>query len=460
MTGCYLARVSGTATIHTEALGGATSDAAVSCQLVVVEGPDMGRAIDLTETHRTVGSDADCDLPLSDAHVSGQHLSIAADGRQFMVRDLGSRNGTLYRGSKLTEARVPAGATLKLGRTFVRVQPRPQALELPPSQSRRVGDLVAESLAMREVFAVLELASRSEVTMLLEGDTGVGKELAARCVHELSERRAGPFVAMDCGALPPTLLDSELFGHVRGAFTGASGERRGAFVRADGGTLYLDELDSIPPDGQARLLRALESRTIRPVGSDTERTVDIRIVASTRRDLRELVAEGAFRPDLYYRLSVVRVVIPPLRDRREDIAPIVAHLLRQRGWADPGPIEGPNLERLFVHDWPGNARELRNVVDRALALSPDARTFGALRLSVGVTPGATDGELAVRSDLPFSEAKQQVVDAFERRYLRDVWERCDGNVSAAARAAGVDRKHFRSLLVRHGILEGRDGSST
>lgn len=438
--------------MHTDGLS-RESGAAWACQLVVVEGPDVGRALDITDVVQTVGGDSACDLVLTDKHVSSQHISIVAKGPRFAVVDLGSHNGTLYEGSKLAEATVPPGATLKLGETFLRVIPRPERIEVPPSQARQMGELVAESLAMRELFAVLELAAASDVTVVLEGETGVGKELAARSIHAASSRRAGPFVAVDCGALPETLVESELLGHTKGAFTGASAARDGAFARADGGTLYLDELDSVPPDVQSRLLRVLEERTVRPVGGDEERSVDIRVVASSRRDLRQLVTEGAFRADLYYRLSVVSVTIPPLRERREDIAPLVRHLLLRRG-IDAGSLDGANFERLFVHDWPGNVRELRNVLDRGVALSPGATSFSALRLSVGV-PVQGVGEFAIRTDLPFSEAKQAVVDAFERRYLRDVFDRCDGNTSAAAREAGVDRKHFRSLLVRHGILPDR-----
>ncbi len=411
----------------------------------------MGRAIDLAAEPRVVGTDPGCELVLHDEHVSRRHATFRAEGGRWVVADLGSHNGTLYQGSRISEASVPAGATLKLGTTFVRVQPKPQHVDLPPSQARRFGELVAESLVMREVFAVLELAAQSTVTVLVEGETGVGKELVARSLHAMGPRRRGPFVAVDCGALPASLVESELFGHVRGAFTGAASARTGAFTRADGGTLYLDELDGVPLDVQARLLRAIEERRVRPVGSDAEHPVDLRLVASSRRDLRELVAEGAFRPDLYYRLSVVRIALPPLRERREDIAPVVGHLLRARGLNDPGPLEGPNLERLFVHDWPGNVRELRNVLDRALALSPGARTFADLRVSTATAVESSE-PLAVRTDLPFSDAKRQLVDAFERRYLRDVFERCDGNVSAAAREAGLDRKHLRQLLVRHGIL--------
>jgi transcriptional regulator with PAS, ATPase and Fis domain len=251
------------------------------------------------------------------------------------------------------------------------------------------------------------------------------------------------------------LLESELFGHVRGAFTGAAQGRAGAFARARGGTIFLDELGNISLAAQARLLRALEERKIRPLGSDEERELDVRVIAASRRDLASMVAEGSFRPDLYYRLSVVRVALPPLRARREDIPAIVAELLRRRGM-EPGRIAGPNLDRLVGHTWPGNVRELRNVIDRALALSPGGQTFAELRLLLDAQAG--DDALAVRTDLPYAEAKVALLHTFEQRYLRDVLARCSGNISAAARASGIDRKHLRTLLRRQGLLPGgREG---
>jgi DNA-binding NtrC family response regulator len=442
--------VSSIATVHSEALPGGPR--ARACQLVIVEGKGAGRAVTIDE-RVVIGSDAGCDLVLDDERVSTRHAEVVADGAHFLVRDLGSTNGTVYQGSLVTEARLPVGATLKLGHSFVRIVPRPEPVQVAPSQSRRFGGLVAESLAMRELFAVLELVAGADATVLVEGETGTGKELVARGLHEAGARRRGPFVAIDCGALPPTLLESELFGHVRGAFTGAATTREGAFARADGGTLFLDELAAIEPATQARLLRVLEERAVRPVGSDRERALDVRVVAAARLDLEREVADGRFRADLYYRLSVVRVALPPLRDRREDLPALVRELLRVRG-LDAGAIEGTNLDQLMAHDWPGNVRELRNVLDRALALTPRARSFAELRLHVAGR--VTDDPLAVRSDLPYAEAKQALLDAFELRYLRDAYLRHDGNVSAMARAIGLDRKHLRSLLERQGLLRPDD----
>ncbi len=436
------------ATLYGEPLDGA---GARRSELVVVAGPDEGRALALREGHaHRIGTATDCDLPLTDERVSAHHLRVRPDGDGFEVQDEGSTNGTHYQGSRIDKARLPAGASLKVGRTVLRLQPLAAALDLPPSRARRFGELVGESLALRQAFAVLELAARSDVTVLLEGETGTGKELAARALHEAGPRRRGPFVAVDCGALPESLVDSELFGHERGAFTGATSDRKGALGRASGGTLFLDEIDGVSPAVQARLLRALEERVIRPVGSDREVPLDLRLVVATQAPLPARVADGRFRADLFYRIAVLHLRLPPLRERREDVAPIVAELLRRRG-LEPGSVEGPGLQRLCAHDWPGNVRELRNAIDRAVALSPRAQRFTELRIHLGPATTAHD-PLVVRTDLPFAEAKAAVIDELERRYLGELWATSDGNLSAAARQAGIDRKHLRALLRRHGLL--------
>jgi DNA-binding NtrC family response regulator len=450
-----LRAVSTVATLYGEPLAG---DGLRRTELAVVAGLDEGRAVALREgrDHR-VGTAADCDLVLTDERVSAHHLRVRPDGDGFEVEDEGSTNGTHYQGSRIGKARLPAGAVLKVGRTVLRVQPLAEALDLPPSRARRFGELVGESLAMRQVFAVLELAARSDVTVLVEGETGTGKELAARALHEGGARRRGPFVAVDCGALPESLVDSELFGHVRGAFTGASSDRTGAFARARGGTLFLDEIDGVPAAVQARLLRALEERAIRPVGADRELPVDLRLVVASQASLPARVADGSFRADLFYRIAVLHLRLPPLRERREDIAPLVTELLRRRGLsARPDhqhhSIAGPALERLCAHDWPGNVRELRNVIDRAIALSPGAERFEDLR-PLRISAREPESQpLAVRTDLPFADAKAAVIEELERRYLAELWAKSDGNLSAAARQAGLDRKHLRTLLRRHGLV--------
>jgi len=438
------------ATVYSDILDGGSGR--LHCQLVVVDGPDRGRAARLAgEGEVIVGTGADCALRLSDDRVSAQHVAVRAVESRFSVRDLGSTNGTWYEGSRVTELAVAAGSTLLIGRTALRIEPEAQALDVPPSQARRFGELVGESLAMREVFAVLERVAATDATVLVEGETGTGKELVARALHDASARRRGPFVAVDCGSLPESLLESELFGHVRGAFTGAATARTGTIARADGGTLFLDELGRVAPSVQARLLRVLEERVVKPLGGDTERAVDVRIIAASRDDLDAEVAAGRFRADLLYRLAVVRVTLPPLRTRREDLAVIARELLRSRGFVDDKPA-GPGLDRLISHGWPGNVRELRNILDRAIALAPGARRFA--ELAIRIDPSAAPaGELAVRADLPYAEAKAALLHDFERRYVADLLARTDGNLSAASRASGVDRKHLRALARRHGLLD-------
>jgi DNA-binding NtrC family response regulator len=444
--------VARSATVYSDILDGGTGR--VRCQLVVVDGPDRGRACRLGEREVAIGTGADCDLVLSDDRVSSRHVIVHAVEARFTVRDLGSKNGTWYEGSRITEVTISAGSTLLVGKSALRIEPEAQPLDLPPSQARRFGDLVGESLAMREVFAVLERVAASDATLLVEGETGTGKELAARAIHDASDRRRGPFVAVDCGALPEGLLESELFGHVRGAFTGAAQARTGMIVRAHTGTLFLDELGRITPTAQARLLRVLEERIVRPLGGDSERAVDVRIIAASRDDLDAEVAAGRFRPDLLYRLAVVRVALPPLRTRREDIALLVGELLRRRGF-DATVAPGPNLDRLIAHAWPGNVRELRNVIDRAIALAPGAQRFTELAIRIDPAPLADTG-VAVRSDLPYAEAKAAVLHDLERRYLADVLARTGGNISAAARESGIDRKHLRTLARKHGLVADGD----
>ena len=440
------------ATVYGDALDGGAGR--VPCRLAVIEGPDRGKSIAVGADELRIGTDGGCDFVLADDRVSALHATVRADAARFVVRDLASTNGTWYEGSRVTVVAVAAGSTLRLGRSALRFEPDAQPLDLPPSQARRFGDLVGESLAMREVFAVLERVAASDATLLVEGETGTGKELVARAVHDASDRRRGPFVAVDCGALPEGLLESELFGHVKGAFTGAAQARVGMIARAHEGTLFLDELGRISPTVQARLLRVLEERRVRPIGGDDERAVDVRVIAASRDDLDDEVAAGRFRPDLLYRLAVVRVALPPLRTRREDVPGLVRELLRRRGFADD-ELAGPNLDRLAAHGWPGNVRELRNVIDRAIALAPGAQRFADLNVRLGAA-AAPDAGLAVRSDLPYAEAKAAVLHDLERRYIADVLARTHGNLSAASRESGIDRKHLRALARKHGLIDGPD----
>jgi DNA-binding NtrC family response regulator len=411
---------------------------------------DSPRAVALGARPVTVGAHASCDLVLDDPQVSRKHAELSVVPEGIRVKDLGSTNGTWWQNSKVTELVVPPGASVRFGDTNVRIAAQ-DAPSLPPSERDHFGAMAGTSVAMRELFAVLELASPSDATVLIEGESGTGKELAARAIHDASARAKGPFVVVDCSAIAESLVDSHLFGHVRGAFTGAERDRAGAFVEASGGTLLLDELGELPLAAQAKLLRVLEAQTVQPVGADRPVKVDTRVIASTHRDLARMVANQEFRFDLFYRLAVVHVSLPPLRERLEDLPHLLATFYQRRGSA-PGPLDGPNLDTLRRHAWPGNVRELRNVLERAWALSPGA-TFRDLRLWLQPAQSPTAGGELVDTSLPFKDAKERWNDAFERRYVASVFADRGHNVTHAADHAGLSRRHFRELLYKHGIVE-------
>jgi DNA-binding NtrC family response regulator len=409
-----------------------------------------GATIALGARPVVVGAHASCDLVLVDPQVSRRHAELAAVPEGVRIKDLGSTNGTWWQGTKVGEVVVPSGATVQFGATSVRIAAA-EAIALPPSDADQFGAMAGKSVAMRELFAVLEMASPTDATVLIEGESGTGKELAARAIHEASGRAGGSFVVVDCSAITENLIDSHLFGHVRGAFTGADRDRRGAFVEASGGTLFLDELGELPLAAQAKLLRVLEAQTVQPVGADRPIAVDTRVVAATHRDLARMVAAKEFRFDLFYRLAVVHVALPPLRERLEDLPHLIATFYRTRS-VDPGPVDGDNLERMRRHAWPGNVRELRNALERAWALSGPGARFRDLRLWLDPSAQPQLAEV-IDTALPFKEAKERWNDHFERRYVAMVFASNASNVTRAAEHAGLSRRHFRELLYKHGIVE-------
>ncbi|HUJ59706.1 MAG TPA: sigma 54-interacting transcriptional regulator [Kofleriaceae bacterium] len=398
-----------------------------------------------------VGAHASCDLVLVDPQVSRRHAELAITTDGVRVKDLGSTNGTWWQGTKVGEVTVTAGSTIQFGNTPVRVSAG-DAPSLPPSDRDHFGEMAGQSVAMRELFAVLEMAAPTDATVLIEGESGTGKELAARAIHDASPRAPGPFVVVDCSGIAENLIDSHLFGHVKGAFTGAERDRKGAFVEAHGGTLFLDELGELPLAAQAKLLRVLEAQTVQPVGADRPIKVDTRVVAATHRDLSRMVQAKEFRFDLFYRLAVVHVALPPLRERLEDLPHLVATFYQRRG-LDPGPIDGDNLERMRRYAWPGNVRELRNALERAWALSGANNKFRELRLWLDPQAAAPQHAEVIDTSLPFKEAKERWNDHFERRYVSLVFSASSGNVTRAAEHAGLSRRHFRELLYKHGIVE-------
>jgi transcriptional regulator with GAF, ATPase, and Fis domain len=422
-------------------------------KLVVLGGPSEGLERALASVLRA-GADPSCDLHLRDRGVSRQHAEFwLRDGRAW-VRDLGSRNGTTLGGVRVTEAELRLGSVVQLGETPIAVYPRWYVREVDPSGEDHFGQLFGTSLAMREVFAILERVAPADATVLVEGESGTGKELVARSLHDASGRARKPYVVFDCTTVTKELAESELFGHVRGAFSGAVSDRDGAFRQADAGTIFLDEIGELPLDVQPKLLRALESGEIRRVGDSQYRKVDVRVVAATHRDLHAEARRGRFRSDLFYRLSVVRVTLPPLRARPEDIAIITERLLAGK-LAAGSRIEGRNLERLGSYSWPGNVRELRNVLARALALAPRRDGLPAFEdLAVNLAADAASPTTVgycfpgVDAHLPYKEAKRRLMAQFDEEYVQALMRRNGHNVMQAAKAADVSRKHLYELLRR------------
>lgn len=421
-------------------------------KLVVLEGNCEGIERPLSSSV-TVGSDPEaCDLVLDDRGVSRRHARFGVSAEGVWVEDLGSRNGTYLDGVRIAKGALSVGSVVQIGPTPMALYPRWHVREVEPSRCTRFGELHGTSLAMRQVFALLARVAETNATVLIEGESGTGKELAARSLHQASRRAREPYVVVDCTTVPHELAESELFGHRRGSFTGAALDREGAFQNADGGTLFLDEIGELPPDLQPKLLRALEGGEVRRVGDSQHRNVDVRVVAATNRNLDAEVRRGRFRADLMYRLGVVRVRLPPLRSRPEDIKDIVRHLLG-RELADGSDIAGINLERLMGYSWPGNVRELRNVLQRACALS--LRSGGQVcfedlvfNLGLGHAEPATLGFAlpGVDAPLPYKEAKERLLSRFEDEYVQALLKRHRGNVTAAAKAAGVSRKHLYALM--------------
>jgi DNA-binding NtrC family response regulator len=423
-------------------------------RLVIVRGPDKGASLLLEGAAITFGSGAGSDFRLSDPTVSRRHLLVAPGETGLLVRDLGSTNGSFVRGARFGELLLGFGGEIQIGQTHLKYVPEEEAVEVPPLETETFGALVGRDPKMRQLFRLIQEIAGTDVTVLIEGETGTGKELFAEEIHRASQRRGGPFVVFDCGAVPRELIESALFGHVRGAFTGAFADRRGAFAEADGGTLFLDEIGELALEVQPALLRALDKRAVRPVGGQATQSFSVRVVAATNRDLRSEVAARRFREDLYYRLAVFRLAVPALRERADDVPLLIRHFAQELsgGRLHARPAD---LERLVRYPFPGNVRELRNVVERACALSRgDTLDFEGFLETDERTPPPTPG--AVAYDLPFKQAKSQIVDQFERAYLDRLMEHHNHNLSAAARAAELDRKHLRELLRKHGLVGGED----
>jgi transcriptional regulator with GAF, ATPase, and Fis domain len=398
----------------------------------------------------TVGKAADNDLVLTDDTVSRHHCEIVRAPDGLHVRDLDSTNGTKIDGTRIREAMVQPGSVLKVGEVEIQFRPTAQKIEVLPSENTSFGPAIGQSLAMRTIFGVLERIAPTDATVLLEGETGTGKDVLARAVWSASTRAAKPFLIVDCGAVTYSLIESELFGHERGAFTGAVSTRQGAFELADGGTVFLDEIGELPLDVQPKLLRVLETREFRRVGGNKTLSTNVRVIAATKRDLQREVGAGKFREDLYFRLAVVPVTVPPLRARRDDIPTLVQHMLETAG--GKGLTVPPDtMQGLCAHDWPGNVRELRNVLERATYM---AQATGSTEIGIGTLPAgnpAADAAFHFEPDKSYRETRSRYDAEFERRYVKWLLGRHHGNISAAAREAKMDRKHLHDMAKKHGL---------
>jgi transcriptional regulator with GAF, ATPase, and Fis domain len=420
----------------------------------VLSGHAKGEA-KLLGDRMTIGKAHDNDLVLPDDTVSRHHCELVRTSQGIQVRDLGSTNGTKLAGARVEAAVVPPGAILKVGEVEIAIRPVAQKVEVPPSDRTEFGPAIGKSLAMRTIFGILERIAPTEATVLLEGETGTGKDVLARAIVQHSQRATGPFVVVDCGAVSYSLIESELFGHERGAFTGAVSARQGAFELADGGTVFLDEIGELPLDVQPKLLRVLETREFRRVGGNKALRTNVRVIAATKRDLVREVAAGKFREDLYFRLAVVPVTVPPLRARRDDIPLLVEHILEVASTASGMPklkVSQETMHGLVAHDWPGNVRELRNVLERAIYM---AQATGSSEIGLVALPtGSGDVANAAFHFDPsksYRETRAKYDAEFERRYVKWLLARHGGNVSAAAREARMDRKHLHDMAKKHGL---------
>jgi DNA-binding NtrC family response regulator len=454
------------------------------CMLQIADDPTQEWTFDKEEIR--IGSMEDNDIVLSDDTVSRYHCRIIQDDTSYVLIDNTSTNGTFINKVRVREAYLKPGCTIGVGQSQLKFNAREEEVQIVPSRADRCGGLIGGNAKMREIYSIIEKIAPTATTVVIDGETGTGKEVVAQAIHSLSPRSRNELVVFDCGAVPPNLIESELFGHEKGSFTGAVMSREGLFEMADGGTLFLDELGELPLDLQPKLLRALEQREVRRVGGAKSQKVDVRIIAATNRNLEDEVRAGRFRQDLFYRLSVVRLHLPSLHARADDIPVLVQHFL------DTGPYNrNPNgtqrvraiakdaMQALQNYPWPGNVRELVNVVERAVsfcergtidasdlpdyirtakAAPPKEGAAPALRrassvpaaASLAAQPPPTPEEL-LAVGITFKDAKERWVTTFERDYILQMLRRNNGNISHAARHADIDRKYFRKLMKKYDI---------
>ncbi|HEY3665520.1 MAG TPA: sigma 54-interacting transcriptional regulator [Polyangiaceae bacterium] len=413
-------------------------------RLSVISGPDAGLSLEIAGGAVRIGTAEENDLILTDTTVSRRHCEVIPTSNGIRIRDSGSTNLVVVGGALVVDATFTAPIQIELGDTIITITPLLETVYREQLDTDRFGDLLGKAPPMQELFADLERIAPTELSLLIEGETGTGKELVAESVHRASARADGPFITFDCSSVAPTLAESELFGHERGAFTGAVNARAGIFEQAQGGTIFLDELGELPKDLQPKLLRVLEKREVRRIGGTRTIPIDVRLIAATNRNLRAEVQRGSFREDLYFRVAGARVYIPPLRERMSDLPRLIGSFLAASH--PPRTLnEVPQhlWEMLRSYRWPGNVRELRNAVQRMLVtpdrvLEPEAESAGA--------PPAAPEEFS-----PLRVARREAADAFERRYVQSLLVRADGNITRAAALAEVSRQVIHALISKHAL---------
>jgi DNA-binding NtrC family response regulator len=389
----------------------------------------------------TIGAGEGAEIVIDSPTVSRRHVQLELVPEGLRVTDLGSRNGTFYLGQRIGELTVGLGSHIRLG--VVELELSPASDDLGASRRAKLESydgIIGASAVMQALFATLQRLEGSLVSVLLEGESGTGKEVVARAIHGRSLVANAPFVAVNCGALDRALARSELFGHIRGSFTGATEARVGAFESANGGTVFLDEIGDLPAEVQPLLLRALENQRICRVGETVERPVKVRVLAATNKDLRDATKSGAFREDLYYRLAVVKLRLPALRERREDIGPLARHLAGELGCQElPEEI----AEEMKTRDWPGNVRELKNALSAYLAIGALAREHNEATVNLDKAFDAL-----IDLDVPYAELKERLNEAFLRSYVQRLLRHTGGNQTEAARVSGIERSYFSKIARR------------
>jgi transcriptional regulator with GAF, ATPase, and Fis domain len=427
------------------------------CKLNVISGENAGKEYVLSQPVIRVGTKSDNEIVIKDETMSRTHFEITQAKDGWLIRDQESSNGVFVNGVRVKEAFLTQGAVIRAGRTEVKFLSQDETFEITPHKKDRFGALIGSSTAMRKIYTIIEKVATADVTVIIEGESGTGKELVASAIHEKSKRSKKPFVVFDCSAVAENLIESELFGHEKGSFTGATGLRHGAFELADSGTVFLDEIGELQIDLQPKLLRVLESRTIRRVGGDRPIPIDVRVVAATNRNLEQEVKKGNFREDLFYRLNVVPIFLPPLRKRKEDIPLLVEAFIESHNEENKDKrvdgVTASAMELLLSYDWPGNVRELRNTINRALSFM-EGTQIRPEDIPERVRIPVAKAELEIRDDLGFKDAKEQWVASFEKQYLQDLLKRNNFNISAAAKEAGIDRKSVQRLVKKYQINTG------